>query len=216
MGSKLANKWLVSDYIANYYEFVFLKLQSHNVAVVFGRYHDFSVKSSTRAVREKFSARTHFLTPSSTLRGKSVPLRSASCKIQVIRYISDGVIQRAVSDCYSNKMLITGLLATPTEKTHGTAIERRDLKASHEEADLIMVQQTYENVLDYQVDIVYVICDDTDVLVLFIYFYCKFVLSSTVYMQGTSTERNPRFCPYTGEYGSVKTRIPRYFTQCLK
>ena len=71
---------LVSDTIANYCDFVFLKLQSHDIAVVFDRYHDFSIKSSTRVDRGKFYARTHFLTPSSPLPGKSVTLTSASCK----------------------------------------------------------------------------------------------------------------------------------------
>ena len=131
----------VSDYIVNYCAFVFLKLQSHKVAVVLDRYHDFSLKSSTRADRGKFSARTHFLTP--TLPGKSVTLTSA----------------------------ITGLLATSTEITRGIATERQDLKTSHEEADLLTVQQAYQKVLNHQVDTASVICDDTDVLVLFTYFY---------------------------------------------
>ena len=104
--------------------------------------------------------------------------------------MTDGLIQRDASGCYSNTLLITGLLATPTELTRGIAIERQDLKTLHEEADLIMVQQAYQKVLDHQVDIVFVICDETDVLVVLTYFYWKLDLSSSVYMQGTSTERN--------------------------
>ena len=38
---------LVTDYIVNYCDFNFLKLNSHDITVAFGRYHDFSVKSST-------------------------------------------------------------------------------------------------------------------------------------------------------------------------
>ena len=104
--------------------------------------------------------------------------------------MTDGLTQRDASGCYSNTLLITGLLATPTELTRGIAIERQDLKTLHEEADLIMVQQAYQKVLDHQVDIVFVICDETDVLVVLTYFYWKLDLSSSVYMQGTSTERN--------------------------
>ena len=78
----------MSDYIANYCDFVFLKLQSHDMAVVFDGYHDFSIKSSTRADRGKCSARILFLTPS-LLPAKSVMLTSASCKSQIIRYITD-------------------------------------------------------------------------------------------------------------------------------
>ena len=104
--------------------------------------------------------------------------------------MTDGPIQRDASGCYSSTLLITGLLATPTELTRGIAIERQDLKTLHEEVDLIMVQQAYQKVLDHQVDIVFVICDETDVLVVLTYFYWKLDLSSSVYMQGTSTERN--------------------------
>ena len=141
----LVVKWptnrLVSYYIANYCDFVFLKLQSHDMAVVFDRYHDFSIKSSTRANRGTFSARTLFLTPSSPLPGKSVTLTSASCKSQIIRYITDGLIQRAVSGFYSSALLITRLLATPTKITRGIVKERQNPNTSHEQADLIMVQQ---------------------------------------------------------------------------
>ena len=91
---------LVFDYIASYCDLVFLKLQSHDIAIFFDRYHDFSIKSSIRVERGKFSARTHFLIPSSPLSGKSATLTSASCKSQIIKYITDGLIQRAVFGCY--------------------------------------------------------------------------------------------------------------------
>ena len=91
---------LVFDYNASYCDLVFLKLQSHDIAIFFDRYHDFSIKSSIRVERGKFSARTHFLIPSSPLSGKSATLTSASCKSQIIKYITDGLIQRAVFGCY--------------------------------------------------------------------------------------------------------------------
>ena len=40
---------LVSDYITNCCDFGFLQMKSHDSAVVFDRYHDFSIKSSTKA-----------------------------------------------------------------------------------------------------------------------------------------------------------------------
>ena len=97
---------LLFDYIANYYDFVFLKLRSHDITVVFDRYHDFSIKSSTKTGRGKFSARTHFVTPSSPLARKSLTLTSASCKSQIIRYITYGLIRRTIYGCYSNALLI--------------------------------------------------------------------------------------------------------------
>ena len=62
---------------------------------------------------------------------------------------------------------------TPTEVSHGVAIQRQDLRTRHEEADLIMVQQAYKAVLDHGADSVYVLCDDTDVLVLLCYFFLE-------------------------------------------
>ena len=38
------------------------------------------------------------------------------------------MIQRAISGCYSNTLLITGLLATPIEKTCGIVLEGQDLQ----------------------------------------------------------------------------------------
>ena len=66
---------------------------------------------------------------------------------------------------------MAGLLATPTEIICGVAIERKDPKTSHEEIDIIMVQQAYQKVLNQRVDIVPVICDNTDVLVLLTYLH---------------------------------------------
>ena len=53
-----------------------------------------------------------------------------------------------------------------------------------------MVQKSYQKVLDHQIDIVSIICNNTDVLVLLTFFYWKLHLSSTMYKQGTSTVQN--------------------------
>ena len=120
---------------------VFLKIQSYDIAVVFDRSHDFSIKSSTKADKGKFSARNHFLTPSSLLSEKSVTLTSASWKSQIISDLIDGQIQKAVSGSYSNTLLVSGLLATPTDIIREIAIERQDLETSHSAInDLITVQ----------------------------------------------------------------------------
>ena len=130
---------LVSDYIVNYCDFVFLILQYHDIAVVFDRYHDFSIKSSTRADRGKFPARILFLTPSLPLPAKSVMLTSASCKSQIIRYIIDDTKSylrllfqhladyRSVSNSYWKNLWDCTRRTGPAK-----------------EANLIMMQQTYQ------------------------------------------------------------------------
>ena len=52
------------------------------------------------------------------------------------------------------------------------------------------MQKSYQKVLDHQINIVSIICNDTDVLVLLTFFYWKLDLSSTTYKQGISTKRN--------------------------
>ena len=79
------------------------------------------------------------------------------------------------------------------------------------------MQQAYQKALDHHVEIASVICDDTYVLILPTYFYWKLNLSSTVYMQGVSTERNifdiretvtvHKICKNTGFHGIVFSRI---------
>ena len=143
----------LSDYVSNFCDFIFLHLQSNDTSVVFDKYRDFSIKSSTRADRGKFSSRTSPLPP------KSSVLTSASCKVQIIKHVTEGLLQRAVAGCYANSLVITGLSETPTEVSHGVAIQRQDLLTLHEEADLIMVQQAYKAALDHGADSVYVLCD---------------------------------------------------------
>ena len=56
---------------------------------------------------------------------------------------------------------------------NGLIIERTDLSATHEEADVIMVQQAYQFILDAVIKSICVICDDTYVFVLLVLFIRK-------------------------------------------
>ena len=136
----------LSDYVGNFCDFIFLHLQSNDTSVVFDKYYDFSVESSTRADRCKFSSQTHMMTLTSPLPPKSSVLTSASCKVQIIKHVTEGLLLRAVAGCYGNSLVITGLSETSTEVSHGVAIQRQDLRTFHEEADLIMVQQAHKAV----------------------------------------------------------------------
>ena len=63
--------------------------------------------------------------------------------------------------------------------------ERHDLRTTHEEADVIIPQQAMKLVPQN----ITVICDDTDVFVLLLYYYCVRDLSAAVLMEGTSPQR---------------------------
>ena len=47
------------------------------------------------------------------------------------------------------------------EVVHGIAIPRQDMQTSHEEADLIMVQQAYKSVVNTRSNVVSIISDGT-------------------------------------------------------
>ena len=85
----------------------------------------------------------------------------------------------------SHSLLVTGTSPIPVEVKHGVIINRNDLRTTHEEADLIMVQQAYRYILDNDTKIVTVISDDTDVFVLLVYFYWKLGLKRKVFLEAT-------------------------------
>ena len=69
-------------------------------------------------------------------------------------------------------------------------IERTDLSTTYEEADVIIVQQSYQFILDVGIKSIGVICDKTDVFVLLVFFYQKLGLQANVFMQATGGERS--------------------------
>ena len=85
---------------------------------------------------------------------------------------------------------MTGSDDVPTEVRKGRIHQRLDLRTSHEEADCIIVQQCYKQVIEEGCRTIRIICDDTDVISLACYFYPKSLEGITVYMEPTSWGRN--------------------------
>ena len=69
-------------------------------------------------------------------------------------------------------------------------IERKDLTNTHEEADVIMIQQAYKSALDSVTKSIFLVRDDIDVFILLVYFYHKLGLDTKVYIQTTNDERD--------------------------
>ena len=63
-------------------------------------------------------------------------------------------------------LILTGSENTPVEVNRGLIIERNDLPTTNEEADVIIVQQAYHSLTEAAVRSIQVICDDTDVFIL--------------------------------------------------
>ena len=152
-------------------------------------HYDFIIKSSTRLDRGKLSARTHVVTPTSPLPSKTVTLNSSHNNVQLINLICEELVSMATSMKESPSVLITGSSPTPIEVKHGIAIARDDIRTTHEEADLIMVQQAYQSVLNHITEIVSVISDDTGVFVVLLHFYWRLSLKTKILMQSTDNDR---------------------------
>ena len=156
---------VVAGFIVTVCPFIFGKLKTCSTAVVFDRYYDFSIKSSTHADRGKFSSRTHLVTGLSPLPPKSMTLASPYSKTQLIKLICDELERKAITSCHSNSLFITGPLATPMEVVNGIAIPQQDMQTSHKEADLMLLKQAYKSVVNMRSNVVSIISNDTDILV---------------------------------------------------
>ena len=184
------SKALVSDYVGNVCAFMLKKLDIGRTYLVFDCYNDFSTKSSKRTGRGKSASQTHQLTGSSPLSAKTVVLSNRHSKSQLIDLICDELLFISSSRKSRFPLVLTGSADTPMEVNDGLIIERKDLTTTYEEADVIMVQQAYKSALDSATKSICVVCDDTDVFILLVYFYHKLGLDSKVYMQVTSDERD--------------------------
>ncbi len=74
-------------------------------------------------------------------------------------------------------------------KVHrGIVINHNDLKTSQEEADVIIIHQLCELVVNNP-QCITVVCDDTDVFLLLVHHYVVQQMACTVIMEGTSSGR---------------------------
>ena len=77
-------------------------------------------------------------------------------------------------------MVITGSDKVPVEVHHGLRINRVDLVVTHEEADVILLNQIIP--LSKNGSSIHVVCDDTDVFALLVHFYEVEKLTSEIVM----------------------------------
>ncbi len=124
-------------------------------------------------------------------------------KIQLINIICEQLIliyqQHHSNDIH--RLVITSQGEVPVEVHRGIAINRNDLKTSQEEADVIIIHQLCELVVNNprcitvacdDTDVpqcITVVCDDTDVFLLLVHHYAVQQMTCTVIMEGTSSGR---------------------------
>ncbi|KAK2175269.1 hypothetical protein NP493_740g01003 [Ridgeia piscesae] len=115
--------------------------------------------------------RVHKLTPVMPAPAKPVILTNTKNKIQLNAMLVEGPLN---SDYYTNAiqkhtLTTAGVSDVPVAIVGGARIDRHDLCSTHEEADIIITQHAISCSLSGKC--VRVVYDDTDVLVLLVYFY---------------------------------------------
>ncbi len=101
----------------------------------------------------------------------------------------DFLKENVASINFCNTLVITGSSDTPMQVTQGLNIPRHDLKTTHEEADLIIIQQCYGLIFNSGCNSVTIISDDTDVFVLACYYFPIERSDVTVIMESTKSCR---------------------------
>ena len=179
----------VTDLMDTMYEFIESQLMFHDVYFVFDRYYEYSVKGSTRENRVSNIANHHHFSLSTPLPSREKALSSSSNKQQLIDITVSFVSQKVADGKFVNTLVITGSDETPLEITAGSLNQREDLRTTHEEADVIMIQQCYKLIHNGGSTIVKIISDDTDVFSLACNFFPAERTDVTVLMEPTKSSR---------------------------
>ena len=159
--------------------------------MVFDRYVSCSIKGGARLARAgQHASRRHKLSLQTPLPPQKVVLTVTENKIQLIDIICDQLVEiyqaEHVQDAH--RLVRTGKKVVPVEVFKGIAINRNDLKTFHEEADVIIVQQMLELATN-GISCISILCDDTDVFALLLYYYVHCHLTCTLTMESTSSNR---------------------------
>ena len=182
-------KGTVQDYIDNFCHYVLEKTKFNYAYLVFDRYHDYSIKSGTRLARAgQFASRRHKLSLTTPLPPQKVALTFTENKVQLTEVICQQLVVASQDKALGHKVVITGKEPTPIEISKGMQRDRIDLRTTHEEADVIIVQQVVK-IANEGAKSIRVTCDDTDVFVLLMYFYQTLGLSCVLTMESTGSER---------------------------
>ena len=138
----------------------------------------------------QIASRRHKLSTTTPLPAQIVGLTVTENKTQLIEIICEQLRQKGKTHRAINKhkLTITGPSPAPVEVFKGIAIEQKDLETTHEEADVIILQQVVA-AANEGAKCIKVICDDTDVFLLLVHYYQECSLTCTVLMEGTSRMR---------------------------
>jgi len=171
----------VEDYLKNFLKSLMFHLRNSDVYLIFDRYNHNSTKNMTRSSRAGTNvSRKHQLSLQTQLPTQKVVLAVPHNKKQLIGLLCQYLVDHVSSNI--NKLVITGESPVPVQLCEDTVIDREDLRTTHEEADTIIVQQMVK-VAGRGSRSIKVVCDDTDVFILMLYFYNTEDLTCDVSME---------------------------------
>ena len=147
-----------------------------------GIYKD-SIKGLTRHYRDIGASRVYQLTLDTELPSMDVLLKVTENKEQLIQLVVDDFIRHA-SSIYPNKVILTGQDPIPIQISNGNVTSAKDLRATQEEADTIIIHQLVVSAPSTAI----IIADDTEIFVLLLHFIHTANIKSKLYLQPTNRE----------------------------
>ena len=179
----------ITDYANNFMSYLMAFLEKSDVYLAFDRYQKPTIKGQTRHAREGACAsRYHALSAFTPLPPQKAVLNGSENKKQLINLVCQHLLKNHATFPKDYKMILTYEDPVPLEIHPNIIIQRRDMIITHEEADVIITNQVVQ-LAKAGSSSIKVVCDDTDVFVLLVYFYIKENLSCDLTMVGTSSGR---------------------------
>ena len=161
-----------------------------DVYLVFDRYRKYSIKGATRAQRAKEIAYRHQLSLQGILPSKEKVLTCTQNKVQLIDLITDYLITKIHHGKFRHVFVVTGSENVPVQVSDGNITLKEEYHTSHEEADVILVQQCYKLLGEGSHRKLKIISDDTDVFALACFYFPVDHEDACVYMEPTVKGRS--------------------------
>ena len=132
------------------------------------------------------ATRVHQLDLKTPLPARDAVLRNSANEAELNSLICEPILideQYLQQVTQHHRLVVTGDDAVPTQVSKGRKIPRLDIATTQEEADLIITQQAIHLAKEDGESRVCVLCDDTDVFALLVYFFSREQLQSSVMME---------------------------------
>ena len=180
----------VLDFASNFLHYITNLMQDSDVYLVFDRYSKPSIKDQTRLSRAGGlqNVKQHVLSLSTPLPPQKTVLDVTENKVQLIEILSRFLIDNHSKLPTVHKLVLTSSNPNPVEVYNGVVIHRADLHTTHEEADVIIVNQVV-SAAQLGATSLKVIAEDTDVFVLLVHFYVEQGLTCGLVMESPISGR---------------------------